>query len=73
MNHADFFPSLYQRLTPEAHRIISLIDDEERRNFILNILNKERFWMEVEVGQVNEVLNILGLKQTHQNWISLFN
>jgi len=64
--------SLYEILTPNAHRLISLIDDDHSKNIILDILKQEKQWKQVSIEEVNLILTHLGLDANYSNWASLF-
>lgn len=66
------FPTLWERLTPDAVLMVDSIKNLERREYIEGILNRYKFYIEVPFGDAHFIVRSLDLNQDFHSFSSLF-
>ena len=66
------FPTLWERLTPDAVLMVDSIKNLERREYIEGILKRYKFYIEVPFGDAHFIVKSLDLNQDVNNFSSLF-
>ena len=66
------FPTLWERLTPDAMLMIESIENLDRREYAENILKRYKFFIEVPFGDANFIVRSLDLNQEFYSFTSLF-
>jgi len=66
------FPTLWERLTPDAALMVDSIKNLERREYIEGILKRYKFYIEVPFGDAHFIVRSLDLNQDFHSFSSLF-
>lgn len=66
------FPTLWERLTPDAVLMVDSIKNLERREYIEGILKRYKFYIEVPFGDAHFIVRSLDLNQEFYSFTSLF-
>ncbi len=66
------FPTLWERLTPDAMLMVESIEPLERRDYIESILKRHKFFIDVPFGDARFVVRSLNLNQDFVNFVILF-
>lgn len=66
------FPTLWERLTPNAMLMVESVTQIERREFIESILKRHKFFIEVPFGDAQFIVRSLNLNQDFVNFVTLF-
>lgn len=66
------FPTLWERLTPDAMLMIESIENLDRREYAESILKRYKFFIEVPFGDAYFIVRSLDLNQDFHSFSSLF-
>lgn len=66
------FPTLWERLSPDARQRIDAIESIESRENIEKVLTKHKFYIEVSFGDANYILASLRMSRDFLSFIMLF-
>ena len=66
------FPTLWERLTPDAMLMVESIENLERREYAENILKRYKFFIDVPFGDASFIVRSLDLNQEFYSFTSLF-